>query len=113
MRRVVSIATGLLLAVLACGPLAWAGDDNLEIFFGVYVGRTISEKDRGREERDIAITVTPGKKKGFVLEWTTIIPRADGSTSEKTRKINFQASTREHIYSAGEKPKRDRSGPAN
>jgi hypothetical protein len=102
MRRSGSFAPILVGCLLLASTLAQAaGETTLDRFFGEFVGRTNSERDRGLDERDLSITIAPGKKKGFSLAWTTVIPRVDGTTSRKSIKINFQPSKREYIYSAG------------
>ncbi len=97
---------GLLgvLALLFLGvPGVVAAESAIERFYGDYTGHTISEKDRGLGERDIAVSIKPIKK-GFEVGWTTTIPRSDGTVSRKSYKIKFQKSKREHIYAAGMRP---------
>lgn len=102
MRRSGSFAPILVGCLLLASTLAQAaGETTLDRFFGEFVGRTISERDRGLDERDLSITIAPGEKNGFSLAWTTTISRADGTTSRKSYQIKFQPSERENIYSAG------------
>ncbi|MEA3291665.1 MAG: hypothetical protein U9Q71_05100 [Pseudomonadota bacterium] len=75
--RIKSIATALMLGpLLACGAALGA---NLESYFGTYVGVATVEGDETRkpEQRDIDIVITPYKKKGFQIQWTTV-SRVDG-----------------------------------
>jgi hypothetical protein len=82
---------------------AWAADRKIEDFYGEYVGQTISETDRGLNERDIAVSIK-AIKKGFEVGWTTTIPKPGGEASRKSYKIKFQKSKRANIYAAGMRP---------
>ncbi len=107
MRRAISFATVLLVGMLGFAVPALAEDGILsDAFYGDFVGKTISEKERGKKERDLAISIRriDNNRPSFSLEWTTLIPRADGSVAEKSQKIRFRLSRREHIYNAGMKP---------
>jgi hypothetical protein len=89
-----TLALGLLAAT-ALAPLQASGRP-LEDFFGQYAGRTISTTKEGLSERDLNVTIRPSKK-GFSLDWTTIIREA-GETRHRGYSINFLPSKREGIY---------------
>lgn len=95
-------------AIIVFLALSWfdetwaAGDRPIEDFYGEYLGQTVAEGDLNA--RDISVTIKPLKDKGFSVSWTTVITRADGTTSKKSYTINFQASQRDHIYAAGMRP---------
>jgi len=95
-------ALALLLALAWFDASAQTADRPIEDFYGEYVGQTVAEGEL--DARDITVNIQPLKDKGFSVAWTTVVSRADGSTSKKSYTINFQASQRDSIYAAGMRP---------
>lgn len=95
-------ALAILLALAWADAAAIAADRPIEDFYGEYTGQTVAEGELN--PRDISVSIQPLKDQGFSVAWTTVISRADGTTSKKSYTINFQASQRQNIYAAGMRP---------
>lgn len=78
---------------------AHAADRPIEDFYGEYVGQSISGTDEGLNRRDLAVTIRPAETgEGFVIGWTTIIPKEGGETVRRQWSIAFQPAGRPHLF---------------
>ncbi len=91
--------TAILILFAAAANGAGAAEREVKDFYGHYVGKTISQNDRGLSERDLKVTIEEAKK-GFSIAWSTGIPKPGGKVSRKTYKIKFHKSKRKNIYAA-------------
>lgn len=66
--------------ILAVGSMAARADENIEKFFGSYVGSGNAERlgKTARETRDLDVTVKRFKDDGFTLKWITVIRSENG-----------------------------------
>jgi len=99
----------LLLAALvwpATSTGAHAADASIEEFYGDYEGQSISETGEGLSKRDLAVSIKPDedKKKGFVVDWTTVTQKSGGETNRKSYSIKFRPTKRPNIYGSAMRP---------
>ncbi len=88
----------LVAIVLACGTAR--ATPELGAFVGRYTGEAeVEQLDGSIEERDLSVTIAESYK-GFVVEWSTAIRRADGREKTKNYKIEFIPSEREGVFAA-------------
>jgi len=69
-------------------------------FYGTYKGSTPSIIKGEMSERELAVTIKPWEGKGFTIDWTTVIYRANGEKSVVAPSINFNSSPRPGIYAS-------------
>jgi hypothetical protein len=89
-----------LMLLLMCPGAAIAA--NIEQFEGKYQGEAefIFEGETERRNMSTTIEVT---KTGFVLDWTTVRHKKNGSPQSKTYTVAFIASARENIFKSAMK----------
>ena len=98
MRHKIALFIFAAAFALAGAPgLAQKADRPIEDFFGTYVGRSISTIGDDLSDRDLNVTIKKHKK-GFAVEWATVLRRPDGSTKSRTYSINFFKSGRPGIF---------------
>lgn len=86
----------LTALVLSLSSLPAFSADMLDLL-GTFKGSaTITHKD-AEEERDMSVTVSPTDK-GFQVEWTSVIYKADGRTKSSGYKIQFLTTQRDGIF---------------
>jgi len=95
----VAIALLLLIATGTASPAAWAADA-IDPFVGTFKGKAEIEIDGGLMKRDVAVTIEKSSR-GFSVDWTTTIPKADGKRKTKQFKIQFSPAKRKKLYAAG------------
>ena len=78
----------------------WAAE--FDAFLGTYTGQAEVEVDGKTERRDMSVTIGEADE-GFVVEWSSVIYKADGRTKEGTYTINFTPSPRENIFASAMK----------
>lgn len=94
-----AIALLLFVAVSATAPAAWA-KDAIDPFVGTFKGKAEIETNNGLKKRDVAVTIAKSNR-GFSVDWTTTIPKADGTRRTKQYKIQFSPAKRKKLYAAG------------
>lgn len=72
----------------------------IEPFYGRYEGASIDVSRGEVSERDLEVTIKPWEKKGFTIEWSADIYRADGKKKRSSTSIDFYASPRPGIYAS-------------
>jgi hypothetical protein len=87
---------GLALSLVLLWPAALFAAD-ISRFEGIYVGEAEFVFEGKTERRDMS-TVISATKKGFVLSWTSVSYKQDGSSKSKTYTIDFIPSARTNIY---------------
>jgi hypothetical protein len=88
----------LLFVGFAALPATAAGS-RIERFFGDYTGRSIqSSPGQGLEARDLDVKIS-GHGKSFVVDWTTVIYRAQKPT-RKTYSVEFVPTDRDGIFAS-------------
>lgn len=90
----------VLLAVLGAVLLAKAALADVTPFVGRYAGsvETINS-DGSVEARDMSVSIDQGRY-GFLITWSTVSLREDGTRKEKTYEVRFVESDRSGIYAA-------------
>jgi hypothetical protein len=88
-----------LVALLLLGAAAHAAED-IERFFGTFAGKGVAYEDGQASERDMSVEIGPAEGPGFVVAWTTVTRRADGSPKRKNYRIRFVPTERKHVYSS-------------
>jgi hypothetical protein len=95
-----AFASALLIAVLAFPASSSAA--RLEDFFGTYKGQSVTEGPNGFEARLLDLKIMPKEEgdegEGFVVEWETAIPRADGTYKYNKFHIHFRPTELDNVY---------------
>lgn len=101
MDRLARVGALAVLVVLWLAVPARAADTaTLDDFIGSYVGKSITgDSTKGLSPRDLSVTITR-EKSGFVLTWTTMKQRDDGTMARKSYRIAFQPTRRDGIYAS-------------
>jgi len=90
------------IAALASSPPTVGQAATLEDFFGAYKGVSVTKGPIGFEARYLDLVIKEKekgeKKEGFIIEWETGIPRADGTYKYKSFKIHFLPTQRDNVY---------------
>ncbi len=73
---------------------AWSG------FYGTFKGSAESVISGELSERELTVVIKPWKDKGFTVEWTTLIHRANDKKKMTDLSINFYPSSRPGIYAS-------------
>lgn len=90
-----SVLVALLLAVSSA-----SASPELRRFVGKYEGKAeIEQLDGTLEQRDMSVSIHETYR-GFVVEWSTAIKRANGKEKTKSYKIEFQPSERPGVFAA-------------
>ena len=105
MRMVKGLARGLLIGVcllqIQCEVQVQGRPTNeIEPFYGSYEGASFDVSKGEISERDLEVTIKPWEKKGFTIEWSADIYRADGKKKRSAASIDFHASPRPGIYAS-------------
>lgn len=79
------VVAGLFLAPMQ--PVAAASP--VDAFFGQFIGETEETTKGETARRNLDVVIGPYKK-GFTIEWTTVIHRASGKTKHANFSINFR-----------------------
>ena len=99
--------TALLLTVLWLAMAERALADAIDPFVGEFIGRSVGESGSEIDARDASVTIEQADD-GFVIMWTTVTRRADGSVKRKSHSVRFQSTQRLGIFSSA--MKRDKFG---
>ncbi|MFT5392643.1 MAG: hypothetical protein ACI8PT_002841 [Gammaproteobacteria bacterium] len=95
-RPVAALTFTLLMCV---GSVAQAAD--YEAFFGHYAGRGVANSAGALSERDLRVEIRPGDKgKGFLVAWSTVTRRADGTSRRKEYQVRFVPTQRTSVFSS-------------
>lgn len=73
---------------------------DLAPFYGTYKGNTLSVIKGEISERELGVKIKPWEKKGFTIEWTTVIHLPDGEKRVVAPSINFYRSPRPGIFAS-------------
>ena len=95
----VAVALLLLAAAGVASPAARAADA-IDPFIGTFKGKAEVETESGLKKRDVAVTISKSSR-GFSVDWTTTIPKANGKRKIKQFKIQFSPAKRKKLYAAG------------
>lgn len=99
--RIFAIAAAVLLLVNCTGAgQKTVTDNSWSKFYGTYTGNAASVITGELSERELTVTIKPWEDKGFTVEWTTLIYRADGRKKLTDLSINFYPSARPGIFAA-------------
>lgn len=100
MRAVRALLPGLVcMSLVVFGMSAAAGGRGITDFYGTFVGQSISDPASGLNQRDLAVSIRPREGgKGFVVDWTTVIPRSDGRVTRKSFSIEFRNTSRTDVF---------------
>ncbi len=88
------------LMVLTTPISAQAQAKNIQDFFGIFLGKLVSDSSGGTLERDLKLVIQPHKKNGFSLKWTTIIHLDNGTDKIKNLHAKFAELKRPGIYAS-------------
>ena len=72
----------------------------LSDFYGTYVGAAESVVGGELSERELSVVIEPWEGKGFTIDWTTQIYRANGKNKLTDLSINFYPSSRPGIFTS-------------
>ncbi len=96
----------VLVVVFALVPArAEAAEHPIGPFVGDYLGHTISSGASGLTENDLSVSIRAADK-GFVLKWTTITERADGTRQRRSFAMEFQPAADQFMTSDSSTAKR-------
>ena len=95
-----TLIVACLLQIQCGGQVQPKFTEELAPFYGTYKGNTLNIIKGEMSERDLAVTIKPWEDKGFTIEWTTVIYRANGEQSVVAPSINFYSSPRPGIYAS-------------
>ncbi|WP_299955471.1 hypothetical protein [uncultured Roseobacter sp.] len=91
------------LAALVLLGMAVAAQADIERFVGSYYGSAkVSLADGSMQKRDMSVEISETKA-GFSVAWTSTTYRPDGSTKDKSYKIEFVPSDRGDVYASAMK----------
>jgi len=92
-----------VLAALVLATQAAFANTELRRFVGAYSGKAqVEQLDGTVEQRDMSVTIRETTK-GFEVQWSTAIRRADGREKTKSYKIEFQPTERNGVFAAAMK----------
>ncbi len=95
------IVTGF--AVVLMLSVAVASANNIERFVGTYTGSAVMKTVDGESQpRNLSVKIATTKR-GFSVDWTTIVYRSDGREKEKSYSVNFVPSDRDDVFAAAMK----------
>ncbi len=76
---------------------SWAGERKIDEFFGEYTGKSLTGSDLGLKPRDLRLSIKP-KGEGFIIDWLTVIPKANGKVARRRTAVEFQRSRLANLY---------------
>lgn len=85
------------LAWLTHQPSAAAEGRPIEDFYGNYSGETVVDTGEGLSRRQLRVDIGPANK-GFLLQWQTLIEKADGRMKDNAHRVEFRQTKRPGIY---------------
>lgn len=92
-----------VLAVMSMVLVAATVQADIARFVGSYEGSAeVSSADGSSQKRDMSVEISQTKE-GFAVAWTSTTHRPDGSTKEKSYKIEFVPSDRGDVYASAMK----------
>jgi hypothetical protein len=86
------------LVLLCATPVAGAAEP-FERFFGWFEGNAIVDGDATATARDLTVKIGPWEE-GFVVAWSTLIPKAGGKVKRASYEVRFKATRRDNIYAS-------------
>ena len=91
--------SAVILILLSVGRGAMAAE--VEAFYGVYAGRGVADTAGELTDRDLSVEIRPPDEgEGFVVAWSTVSRRPDGTANRKNYRIRFVPTKRESLYSS-------------
>ena len=88
----------MVVAGLVLAPIQHvAAADPIEAFYGHYTGEADEMIKGETAKRNLDVLIGPYKK-GFTVEWTTMIHRASGKTKTANFSINFKRMSKKGLY---------------
>ena len=91
---------GCLLQLQCSGQVQPKFTEEMSPFYGTYEGNTPNIIKGEMSERELSVTIKPWENKGFTIEWTTVIYRANGEKRVVSPSINFNSSPRPGIFAS-------------
>lgn len=89
----------LLVLCVSLPSVAWAADP-WEKFVGTYMGLGRDMSDN-KATRDLEVVITPRDSgKGFRVEWTAVVYRADSTLDRRTMAVEFLPGGRDGVFGA-------------
>lgn len=89
------------LVLLQGAPLAAQG---IEPFLGKFEGKATAMTGDDKSARDLTVIIAKAEDgRGFVVDWKTVIHRADGGDDQRHERVRFIPTKRPNVYSAGSK----------
>ncbi|MCV3271990.1 hypothetical protein [Roseobacter sinensis] len=102
-RQMTSWAALAVAALLLLAAAVQAAQADISRFVGSYTGSAeVKSADGSTQDRDMSVTISETKQ-GFVVSWTTSTFRPDGSTKQKSYKVEFVPSDRGDVYASAMK----------
>ena len=95
-----TLIVGCLLQLQCSGQVQPKFTEEMAPFYGTYEGTTPNIIKGEMSARELAVTIKPWEDKGFTIEWTTVIYRANGEKSVVSPSINFNSSPRPGIFAS-------------
>lgn len=92
-------AAGLLGLLILFGAPSLAAAEPIDRFAGKYEGTASSKLHSGLADRDLNFEITKTDK-GFIISWTTLIPKKTGEPKRKSYRIQFNQSRRPKLFAA-------------
>jgi hypothetical protein len=92
----VALLCGVVVA-LAGVPAPAAENLSIEDFYGTYRGHWKGDEDQNLAKRDVEVEIRKAGK-GFLLEWKTVIHKADGGKKTSEQSVEFRRTDRPNIY---------------
>ena len=96
------ILCALCMLLFACkgGGESTAGSEQWSKFYGTFAGSAESVLSGELSERELKVVIRPWEEKGFTVEWTTLIHRADGEKKMTDLSIDFYPAERPGIFAS-------------
>lgn len=88
--------------MVACGgeKEVSTGNERWADFYGTFNGNAESVLSGELSERELTVVIKPWEDKGFTVEWTTLIHRANGKKKMTDLSIDFYPSARADIFAS-------------
>ena len=98
----VAIFSAVCIVLVACKGSGEISDrtNQWSEFYGTFKGSAESVLSGELSERELEVVIKPWEEKGFTVEWTTLIHRADGEKKMTDLSIDFYPAERPGIFAS-------------
>lgn len=98
------LGTLLILVMLLslCSSSAWGA--TISDFYGKYKGQADAMTSKGKQKRDLNVSIEKAKSGGFTVNWRTTILADSGTSRVNEYSIIFTSTDRENIFASQMKP---------